>query len=107
MLDMGEPVKIVDFAKKLIQLSGYKVEDIGLTFTGIRPGEKLFEELLGADEVYEEQVYPKIHIGKPRDVNWHAIQDIISTYDVMSEETLKERMLCLANNRVGNEIHVS
>ncbi|CAH0194826.1 UDP-N-acetyl-alpha-D-glucosamine C6 dehydratase [Peribacillus sp. Bi96] len=107
VLDMGEPVKIVDFAKKLIQLSGYNVEDIGITYTGIRPGEKLYEELLGEDEVYANQIYPKIHIGKPREVNWDAIKDIITTYDVLSEETLKERMLDLANYRKVHKIPVT
>ncbi|MGE7761373.1 polysaccharide biosynthesis protein [Peribacillus sp. NPDC097895] len=107
VLDMGEPVKIVDFAKKLIQLSGYNVEDIGITYTGIRPGEKLYEELLGEDEVYANQIYPKIHIGKPREVNWDAIKDIITTYDVLSEEMLKERMLDLANYRNVQKIPVS
>ncbi|MGG0844870.1 polysaccharide biosynthesis protein [Peribacillus simplex] len=106
VLDMGEPVQIVDFAKKLIQLSGYNVEDIGITYTGIRPGEKLYEELLGEDEVYLNQIYPKIHIGKPREVNWNAIKDIITTYDVLSEETLKERVLNLANYRTNNKIPV-
>lgn len=107
VLDMGEPVKIVDFAKKLIQLSGYNVEDIGITYTGIRPGEKLYEELLGEDEVYLNQIYPKIHIGKPREVNWNAIKDIITTYDVLSEETLKDRMLNLANYRKNNKIPIA
>jgi FlaA1/EpsC-like NDP-sugar epimerase len=106
VLDMGEPVKIVDFAKKLIQLSGYNVEDIGITYTGIRPGEKLYEELLGEDEVYLNQIYPKIHIGKPREVNWNAIKDIITTYDVLSEETLKERMLNLANYRKSDKVPI-
>ncbi|MFD6209230.1 polysaccharide biosynthesis protein [Peribacillus sp. NPDC060253] len=107
VLDMGEPVKIVDFAKKLIQLSGYNVEDIGITYTGIRPGEKLYEELLGEDEVYANQIYPKIHIGKPREVSWDAIKDIITTYDDLSEETLKERMLDLANYRKVHKIPVT
>ena len=64
VLDMGEPVKIVDLARNLIKLSGNSVEEIGIEFTGMRPGEKLFEELLKADEVHEKQVYPKIYIGK-------------------------------------------
>jgi FlaA1/EpsC-like NDP-sugar epimerase len=60
VLDMEEPVKIVDLAKKLIKLSGYTVEEIGITFTGIRPGEKMYEELLNEDEIRPEQIFPKI-----------------------------------------------
>lgn len=64
LLDMGEPVKIVDLAKNLIQLSGYSVDDIGIEFTGIRQGEKLYEELLSYNEIHPEQVYKKIYRGK-------------------------------------------
>lgn len=64
VLDMGEPVKIVDLAKNLITLSGYEVEEIGIEYTGMRPGEKLYEELLGKNEVHEKQIYPKIYRGK-------------------------------------------
>ncbi len=64
VLDMGKPVKIVDLAKNLIRLSGYKEEDIGIEYSGIRPGEKLFEELLNKDEIHPEQVYEKIYRGK-------------------------------------------
>ena len=61
---MGEPVKIVELATNLIQLSGYSIEDIGIEFSGIRPGEKMYEELLGEKEVHSEAVFPKIFIGK-------------------------------------------
>ncbi|GEQ04214.1 hypothetical protein SGA02_00420 [Staphylococcus gallinarum] len=66
VLDMGEPVKIVDLAKNLIHLSGKKEEDIGIEFSGVRPGEKLFEELLNEDEIHPDQVYEKIYRGKSK-----------------------------------------
>ena len=69
VLDMDKPVKIVDLAKNLIRLSGYKEEDIGIEFSGIRPGEKLFEELLNKDEIHPEQVYEKIYRGKVREID--------------------------------------
>ena len=66
MLDMGEPVKILDLAKNLIRLSGYKVgEDIQIEFTGLRPGEKLYEELLMDEEGMQDTANKLIHIGKP------------------------------------------
>ncbi len=66
ILDMGEPVKILDLAKNLIRLSGYKPgEDITITFTGLRPGEKLYEELLMDEEGMQDTPNKLIHIGKP------------------------------------------
>ena len=66
VLDMGEPVEIVDLAKNLIQLSGLKVgEDIQIEFTGLRPGEKLYEELLMAEEGLQKTGNHRIFIGKP------------------------------------------
>ncbi len=73
VLDMGEPVKILDLAKNLIRLSGYKVgEDIRIEFTGLRPGEKLYEELLMDEEGLEDTANKLIHIGKPIDLDEEA-----------------------------------
>ena len=66
VLDMGEPVKIYDMACKLIKLSGYTPnEDIMITFTGLRPGEKLYEEMLMKEEGLQDTDNHMIHIGKP------------------------------------------
>lgn len=66
VLDMGEPVKIVDLARNLILLSGHKPdEDIQIEFTGLRPGEKLYEEMLMKEEGMQETANKLIHIGKP------------------------------------------
>ncbi len=69
VLDMGEPVKIYDLAKNLIRLSGYKPdEDIKIEVCGLRPGEKLYEELLMEEEGLKNTEHDKIFIGKPIDI---------------------------------------
>jgi FlaA1/EpsC-like NDP-sugar epimerase len=73
VLDMGEPVKIVDLARELIRLSGYGEPDIGIEFTGLRPGEKLYEELLADGEHTLPTPHPKLRIAKSRaepDAQW-------------------------------------
>ncbi len=100
VLDMGEPVRIVDLAKNLIRLSGNVVEDVGIEFTGMRPGEKLFEELLKPDEIHEQQVYPKIYVGKTAELYIQEIEDIISNYTSFDKSMLREKLLHLANNQL-------
>ena len=70
VLDMGEPVKILDLAENLIRLSGYRVgEDIKIEFTGLRPGGKLYEELLMDEEGMKETANKLIHVGKPIEID--------------------------------------
>ena len=70
VLDMGEPMKILDLAKNMIRMSGYiPDEDIKIEFTGLRPGEKLYEETLMDEEGLQDTANHMIHIGKPIELN--------------------------------------
>ncbi len=74
ILDMGEPVRIIDLAEDLIRLSGLEVgKDIEIKFTGIRPGEKLYEELLTASEGITATRNRKIFIARPEEVDEAAL----------------------------------
>jgi len=99
VLDMGEPVKIVDLAKNVIRMSGYSVEDIGIVFTGMRPGEKLYEELLKDTEIHDVQVYPKIYIGKSAEVDFARIEQLLEIFHLLSIAELREMLLDIANNK--------
>ncbi|XRG78432.1 nucleoside-diphosphate sugar epimerase/dehydratase [Rossellomorea sp. GAMAL-10_SWC] len=103
VLDMGEPVKIVDLAKNLIKFSGNSIDEVGIEFTGIRPGEKLFEELLNKEEVYEQQVYPKIYVGKTSKLYIDEINEIILTYSTLDQENLKGKLLNISNSKIEIE----
>ena len=95
VLDMGDPVKIIDLAKNMIKLSGYSEEDIKIEVTGIRPGEKLFEELLNKNEIHPEQIYEKIYIGKSEKKNYQEIVNIID--DINKESDIKFAILKYVN----------
>lgn len=107
VLDMGEPVKIVDLAKNLIQLSGYTVEEIGIKFSGIRPGEKMYEELLGEKEVHSEAVFPKIFIGKAVLEQEEEINYLLSSHESLPLAELKEFVINLANRKKNKDFSVA
>lgn len=99
VLDMGEPVKIVDLAKNMIKLSGFSENDIAIEYTGIRPGEKLYEELLSSEEVVSNQVFEKIYVGK----NTKIKIDIENTIeDVLNSNNIKQTLLEKIN--VGSKL---
>ncbi len=80
VLDMGEPVRILDLAQNLIKLSGYRVgEDIEIQFTGLRPGEKLYEEMLMAEEGMQDTANRMIHIGKPIQIDEERFLEQLET----------------------------
>ncbi|HEU0234437.1 MAG TPA: nucleoside-diphosphate sugar epimerase/dehydratase [Gallionella sp.] len=78
VLDMGEPVKIVDLAKDLIHLSGLTEDDIRIEFTGLRPGEKLYEELLADSEHTLPTPHPKLRIARARKVDAAWLADLLA-----------------------------
>ena len=89
VLDMGEPVKILDLAYNLIRLSGYVPnEDIKITFTGLRPGEKLFEELLMDEEGLTKTDNELIYIGKPIEIDEELFQQqLVDLQEAAVDET--------------------
>jgi FlaA1/EpsC-like NDP-sugar epimerase len=95
ILDMGEPVRIADLARDLITLSGLTPGvDIDIKFTGMRPGEKLFEELSVDDENAEKTRHPKIFVGKFRPYQWEALQrqlrDLLAVADERPQDVRKK-----------------
>jgi FlaA1/EpsC-like NDP-sugar epimerase len=86
VLDMGEPVKIVDLARDMIELSGLRPEiDIALQFTGLRPGEKLFEQLLLSGEAYDKTPHPKICVGHIQSPSSELLKRELATLTSVAE----------------------
>ena len=96
VLDMGQPVKIKDLAENLIRLSGYRPgEDIKIEYSGLRPGEKLFEELLMNEEGMQKTDSKKIYIGKPIEIDEEKFFQELNTLHHYAEADDKQQILHL------------
>ena len=99
MLDMGESIKIVDLARDMIRLSGFSTEEIEITFTGTRPGEKLYEEISLTGEHMTKTRHAKIYIGKLAPVSFNEIasstQELLALSHTASNEIIRKALMAL------------
>ena len=101
VLDMGEPVKIVDLARDLIRLSGFRPdEDIDIEFTGVRPGEKLFEEIATDGEHADKTRHPKIFVGRRESEGWRAVLSHLEALEACLERPTRERVVAALHDCV-------
>ncbi len=96
VLDMSEPVKIVDLAKNMIRLSGYSEDEIEIVETGIRPGEKLYEELLLDKERNDEAVYEKIFVGNIKGYSMKTVMEFVDSLP-QDDKQLAKDIVAFAN----------
>ncbi|MFS9038773.1 polysaccharide biosynthesis protein [Streptococcus timonensis] len=97
ILDMGKPVRIYDLAKKMVLLSGHTESEIPIVEVGIRPGEKLYEELLVSTELVENQVMDKIFVGKVNVMPLETIDQKIEEFRTLRGTELKRAIIGFAN----------
>lgn len=97
ILDMGEPVKILDLAKQMIKMSGSSEDEIQIIESGIRPGEKLYEELLLDKERNDQQVFDKIFVGNINGFSLQEVDKFVQTLDFNKPDIVGKRVVKFAN----------
>lgn len=100
VLDMGEPVKIMDLAENLIKLSGYTVDEIGIEITGLRPGEKLYEELSMDTEMATRQktANEKIFVNHPMVINHDEFKTMLDSLRDINEDNVRQKLMEIVPN---------
>lgn len=95
VLDMGEPVKIMDLAKNLIRLSGYDIDEIGIEITGLRQGEKLYEELAMDDELAtrKKTANEKIFVNQPMDITDEFFDRMLNSLEDINDDNVREKLM--------------
>jgi len=101
VLDMGEPVKVLYLAEQMIRLSG-KVpeEDIKIEFTGLRPGEKLHEELFHSDENLTDTSHKKVMLAQSRKTDWKTLEETMDAFHQAIDEFDEEVLIALIQKLV-------
>ncbi len=108
VLDMGEPVKIIDLAEQMIRLSGMEPEkDIRIEFTGLRPGEKLYEELFHKAEPLIGTTHPKIMLSASREVDWSEMKALLEQLHAACTEREVEKLHALLHEIVPEFVQTS
>lgn len=97
ILDMGEPVKILDLAKQMIKMSGSSEDEIQIIESGIRPGEKLYEELLLDKERNDQQVFDKIFVGNIKGFSLEQVDEFVKTLDFSQPNVVGKKVVEFAN----------
>ncbi|WP_413526539.1 polysaccharide biosynthesis protein [Latilactobacillus curvatus] len=103
ILDMDKPVKILDLAKKVIRLSGHTEEEIGIREVGMRPGEKLYEELVTDAEATNKKVYDKISLGHVTQYNTDKIIEFANHLLTLDDQQLQKEIVTYSNQHNGQE----
>lgn len=100
VLDMGEPVKIMDLAENLIKLSGFTVEEIGIEITGLRPGEKLYEELSMDSEMNtrEKTANEKIFVNQPMAIDKAHFESMLKSLEDINDSNVREKLIAVVPN---------
>lgn len=100
ILDMGEPVKISDLARKMIKLSGYTEAEIPIVESGIRPGEKLYEELLVDGQLADNRVFEKIFVGNATHYDRKEVLKFVESLEGLGNDKLRDKVIAFANEYV-------